>query len=91
METERIDVLFSDVIMPGGMSGYDLSAWVRTNQPRIRVLLTSGFPEEKVAGESASMTQVDVKLLSKPYRKEDLADALRTVLTASNDAVAWRV
>ena len=50
LETNDVDLLFTDVIMPGGMSGYDLGRIARSRWPRIRVLLTSGFPEEKING-----------------------------------------
>ncbi|MEP7240136.1 MAG: PAS domain S-box protein [Devosia sp.] len=78
LETQRIDLLFSDVIMPGGMSGYELGRLARTRWPHIRVLLTSGFPEEKLNGNGGPPW--NMRLLIKPYRKEDLALALREVL-----------
>jgi CheY-like chemotaxis protein len=43
MQTDRrIDLVFSDVQMPGPMDGFGLSQWVRTNRPVIKVILTSG-------------------------------------------------
>ncbi len=51
LETHDVDLLFTDVIMPGGLSGYELGrARARRAGPRIKVLLTSGFPEEKING-----------------------------------------
>ena len=78
LETHNVDLLFSDVIMPGGMSGYELGRVARARWPNIRVLLTSGFPEEKINGNG--QPPWNMRLLLKPYRKEDLALMLREVL-----------
>jgi CheY-like chemotaxis protein len=78
LEANDVDLLFTDVIMPGGMSGYDLGRTARTRWPKIRVLLTSGFPEEKINGNGKPPW--NMRLLLKPYRKEDLALTLREVL-----------
>jgi hypothetical protein len=65
------------------MSGYDLGRIARTRWPHIRVLLTSGFPEEKINGNG--QPPWNMRLLLKPYRKEDLALTLREVLAESTD------
>jgi PAS domain S-box-containing protein len=78
LEREQVDLLFTDVIMPGGMSGYDLGQTALSRWPGIKVLLTSGFPEEKLKQNGGA--QSDLRLLIKPYRKEDLARALRETL-----------
>jgi CheY-like chemotaxis protein len=83
LEANEVDLLFTDVIMPGGMSGYDLGRIARTRWPHIRVLLTSGFPEEKINGNG--QPPWNMRLLLKPYRKEDLALTLREVLAESTD------
>ena len=64
--------------MPGGMSGYDLARTALARWPRTRVLLTSGFPEVKLNGNGGP--QASMRLLTKPYRKADLARTLREVL-----------
>jgi PAS domain S-box-containing protein len=69
------DLVFSDVMMAGGMSGYDVAAWVRTSMPSIKVLLTSGFSDE--LAKRVDMTGNDLKVLRKPYATADLAAALR--------------
>ncbi len=75
-----IDLVFSDVVMPGGMSGFDLAQWVRQNAPAIPVLLTSGFAEDVArAGEAPAS---DLEILRKPYSGTDLARALRKALEA---------
>jgi two-component system NtrC family sensor kinase len=68
---ERIDVLFSDVVMPGGMNGLQLAVEARRLRPELKVLLTSGY-----AGD----TQHDFPLLTKPYDRGQLAQLLRAVL-----------
>jgi hypothetical protein len=64
--------------MPGGMSGYELGREAKTRWPHLRILLTSGFPEEKLNGNG--QPPWNMRLLTKPYRKEDLARVLREVL-----------
>lgn len=80
LESRTVDVIFSDVIMPGGMSGYDLGRAALSRWPSIKVLLTSGFPEEKLNGNGNPPW--NIRLLSKPYRKEDLARIIRDTLDA---------
>lgn len=75
--SEDIDLVFSDVIMPGEMNGLKLAAEVARRWPRIRVLLTSGFPETAL---NKSSPEIHPTILSKPYRTEDLARSIRRVL-----------
>ncbi|HKQ94742.1 MAG TPA: MASE4 domain-containing protein [Aestuariivirgaceae bacterium] len=79
LEREPVDILFSDVVMPG-MSGLQLTEEVRRRWPKIRVLLTSGFPESRTA---EAVTAISARILAKPYRKQELARALREVLAAN--------
>lgn len=74
---ERIDILFSDVVMPGGMNGAQLAASARHIRPGLKVLLTSGYVADQVNDYSIG---VDVPVLNKPYRREELARTLRIVL-----------
>jgi PAS domain S-box-containing protein len=76
LEGEPVDLLFTDIMMPGGMSGYDLAKNAVARRPSLKVLLTSGFPETKLNGNAS----VKMHLLTKPYRKDDLASALRKAL-----------
>jgi PAS domain S-box-containing protein len=74
----KIDLVFSDVVMPGGMSGFDLANWIRVNRPEIKVLLTSGFTGEVARSGEADAADIDV--LRKPYATADLARAVREAL-----------
>jgi len=71
----KVDLLFTDVIMPGGMSGYDLAEKVRAINPEIKILLTSGF-----TGDDSRHESQNIVLLSKPYNKSELYSAVKTVL-----------
>jgi CheY-like chemotaxis protein len=73
----RVDLVFSDIMMPGGMNGVELAREVRRRRGDLPVLLTSGFAE--AARESAAAE--GVRVLAKPYRLEELAAALDTVIT----------
>ena len=78
VEREPVDLLFTDIMMPGGMSGYDLAKHAVARWPALKVQLTSGFPETKLNGNGNA--SVKMHLLTKPYRKDDLASALRKAL-----------
>jgi CheY-like chemotaxis protein len=78
LEREHVDLLFSDVVMPGGKSGYDLAKIARFRWPSMKVVLTSGFPDIKLTGNEGM--PVGIRLLTKPYRKADLARTLREAL-----------
>lgn len=75
---QHIDLLFSDVVMPGKLSGVDLAKQAKTLRPGIKILLTSGFA--KAALENATGPGAPWHMLSKPYRAEDLTRAVNKVL-----------
>jgi len=79
MEREKIDLLFSDVVMPGDMDGYALAQRVAERWPRVKIVLTSGFPETNVS-ETFGAVAPTIRLLSKPYRRDELARAIREAL-----------
>lgn len=74
----RFDLLFTDVVMPGGMNGKQLADAVRRLRPELPVLFTSGYAENAIAHQG----QLDpgVSLLSKPYSRADLARKVRAAL-----------
>ncbi|MGF6309642.1 signal transduction histidine kinase/ActR/RegA family two-component response regulator [Bradyrhizobium sp. i1.8.4] len=73
------DVLFTDVIMSGGMNGRQVADAVIARLPSVRVLFTSGYTEDAIIHHGR--LDPDVTLLPKPYRKADLARMIRQVLT----------
>ena len=74
----RVDILFSDVVMPGGMNGAQLAVEARRIRPAMQVLLTSGYTETATGG--CQELPEGVPLLRKPYMKAELAAKLRAVI-----------
>lgn len=75
-----IDLLFTDVVMPGGMSGRELAEQAALLRPQLRVLYTSGYTEDAILQQGH--LGAGIQLLSKPYRRAELATKIRSVLTA---------
>jgi len=71
------DLLFTDMIMPGGMNGRQLAAEVRARYPALAILFTSGYTSDAFADE---LPEMSLRLLQKPYRRQELATAIRAVL-----------
>jgi CheY-like chemotaxis protein len=69
-----IDIVFSDVEMPGEMDGFGLARWVRSNMPETQVLLTSGA--ERSADIAGTLCEAG-PLLGKPYPTQDVVDRIR--------------
>ncbi len=76
-ESRQIDLLFSDVVMPG-MSGYELAQQATAKNPKLKVLLASGFTKKAVAQNGQA--RFSASLLSKPYGKAELARRVREAL-----------
>jgi CheY-like chemotaxis protein len=70
-----IDLLFSDVVMPGGMSGVQLARLASEIRPDLGILLTSGY-----VGEQSPIAENEFPLIDKPYERATLAAKLRQVL-----------
>jgi CheY-like chemotaxis protein len=87
----RIDVLFSDIVMPGGTNGWELAELARQIRPGLPVLLTSGYALETLVKQGR--LQQGAVVLTKPYRKEALALRLREILVigASSESSPERV
>ena len=75
---QPFDLLFTDVIMPGGLSGPDLADATRRLRPGLPVLFTSGFTED--AFNQPGRPDAGLPLLPKPYRRAELARAVRAAL-----------
>lgn len=73
-----VDLLITDVVMPGGMNGRELADRVKTIRPRLKVLFTSGYTENTIVHHGRLDKGVD--LLSKPYTRQELASKVRLVL-----------
>jgi signal transduction histidine kinase/CheY-like chemotaxis protein len=78
-QPREIDLLFTDVVMPGGMFGPELAKQASRLRPELKVLFTSGYTEHPV--QPLDGLNGDARILNKPYRRNDLALMLRTVLT----------
>ena len=76
----EFDLLLTDVILPGGMNGRQLSDEVVKRRPRIKVLYTSGYTENAIVHHGR--LDPGVLLLAKPYRKTDLARIVRQALSS---------
>jgi CheY-like chemotaxis protein len=76
-----IAMIFTDMVMPGGMTGYELAQAALAIKPDIKVLFTSGYAEPAIA-------RLGLKTgawLKKPYTAEELAEKVRSVLQPSPD------
>lgn len=72
------DLLFTDVVMPGGLNGYELAREMRKMVAGIHILLTTGFDRDM--GSLANVAPTEFEILKKPYRLADLARRVRMVL-----------
>ena len=77
-EREDIDLLFTDVVMPGGMNGKQLADEVETIRPGMKVLFTSGYTQNAIIHHGR--LDAGVELLAKPYHRHELARRVRQVL-----------
>ncbi len=80
----RFDLLFTDVVMPGGMSGMELAERVAALRPDLPVLFTSGYPEDEIGPENTA--RLGPQILRKPYRRQDLAAHIRRMLDPEGGA-----
>ena len=75
---QPVDLLFTDVLMPGGMTGGDLAGEARQLRPGIKVLYTSGYTNEGALQEG--LLDEGSQLLAKPYSRDELIAGIRTAL-----------
>jgi len=75
LATRDVDILFTDVIMPG-MNGIELATYTHANYPEVKTILASGYPLPALKLENAKLD--DFVFVGKPYRLSDLARALRS-------------
>jgi PAS domain S-box-containing protein len=74
-DRRSVDIVFSDIMMPGRMDGVELAQEIRRRRPNLPVLLTSGYAE----GARRNAGAQEIKIIPKPYRIDELRDALAAV------------
>ena len=79
LENTAVDMIFTDIVMPGGIDGYELARRVRSTWPATKILLTSGFPDRRTQERGDS----EFRLLTKPYLENDLAATIAEVLASA--------
>ncbi len=75
----RVDLVFTDVVLPGGVSGRQLSERIRTQRPNLPVLFTTGYTRNAIVHHGR--LDPDVQLINKPYSQLDLAQKVRKLLS----------
>ncbi|NOQ79821.1 MAG: PAS domain S-box protein [Gammaproteobacteria bacterium] len=78
----NIDLMISDVIMPGGINGYELAERVTADHPELKVLLASGYTEKITSSENHK--RFSANLLAKPYSQVELAQKVRQIFAKPN-------
>lgn len=78
-EKPQVVLLFTDVVLPDGMNGIELAREAWRRRPDLEVLFTSGYSEH--GQDQDGLLEDDINMLAKPYRKAELADKLRTMLS----------
>ena len=84
----EVALLFTDVVLPGGMNGPDIAREAQARRPGLKVLYTSGYTGNAI--QQLEALSVPVRLISKPYAIEDLAQTVRATLDAPGDAAPRR-
>jgi CheY-like chemotaxis protein len=75
----RVHLIFTDVIMPGGVSGFDAIRRAIELDPQAKALVTSGYTEDAAVDQEQAFGST-VRLLRKPYRQAELKRTIREVL-----------
>jgi|SRR5215467_3146241 len=78
-------LVFSDIALPGSMTGYDVAKWVRSKKPELKMLLTAGYSNVPLAASEAIRR---IRVLAKPYTREQLACALYEALRPHEHVLA---
>jgi signal transduction histidine kinase/ActR/RegA family two-component response regulator len=82
-DRRSVDIVFSDVMMPGRMNGVELAQEIRRRRPNLPVLLTSGYAEAARRKAGAQ----PIKIIAKPYRIDELRDALAAVRQDTRNSI----
>ncbi len=78
-EVDDIDLMFSDVVMPGGMNGFDLAQAAQSMKPALKVVHTSGYPKGAMVHQDEPRFREGF-IIMKPYRREDLQKIIKDAL-----------
>jgi PAS domain S-box-containing protein len=78
-ESPDIDLMFSDVVMPGGMNGFDLAQAARGMRPDLKIVHTSGYPKGAMVHQDEPRFKEGF-IIMKPYRREDLQKIIKDAL-----------
>jgi CheY-like chemotaxis protein len=78
----RVDLLLTDVVLPNGMTGIAAAGQVRARYPGLKVLYMSGYSGHVVVHDG--VVDSDIRLLTKPFRKAELANAIRHLIDTTD-------
>jgi PAS domain S-box-containing protein len=78
-EHDDVDLMFSDVVMPGGMNGFDLAQAAQSLKPELKIVHTSGYPKGAMVHQDEPRFR-EGYIIMKPYRREDLQKIIKDAL-----------
>jgi len=82
LETDsNFDLVFTDIVMDGGLTGFDIAWWVQSNLSQCKILLTSGFNEQMAEENNVDIEKLQI--LQKPYSLAELQSKLHSLLEAT--------
>ena len=77
-EETRVELMLSDIVLPGGISGPEFAEEARTSYPDLKIVFMSGYPAD--AADRGGLLDSDRVLLNKPFSRHQLAKTLREAL-----------
>jgi signal transduction histidine kinase len=80
IEQEKVDLVFTDIVMPGELDGIELARRVQAQWPAIKVVMTSGYSAAEL-GDRIAASGIPAQVLRKPYRGEELSRLLQEMLS----------
>ncbi|MGI9452713.1 MAG: ATP-binding protein [Geminicoccaceae bacterium] len=81
----RVDLLLTDIILPGGMSGIELARTARAAHPKLKLLYASGYASDQLA-ETEAADELDAPLLRKPFQPDELLVLVRQAISEGRSA-----